>query len=64
MKHVGWILLGLSLLMFLLGSYSMFAGPGNYLFKIGPEAWWRGAMAAVVYAIALKILHGDVKVTE
>jgi hypothetical protein len=64
MRHVGWILLGLSLILFLLGSYSMFAGPGGYILRISPESWWRAAMAAVVYAIALKVLHGDVKVTE
>ena len=61
MKQVGWVLLCVSLILFLLGSYSLFAGVGNFAFNIAPESWWRGAMAAAVYAIAFKILHTDGK---
>jgi len=59
MKMIPWILLGVSVILFLLGGYSLLASRGSFAFGINPEAWWRAAMAAAVYCIAFKLLHQD-----
>ena len=58
MKNVCWALFGLSVLLFLLGVVSKFVGGdgGDFPLRFAPVAWWRAAMAALLYAIGLKIL--------
>jgi len=58
MKNVCWGLFALSVLAFLLGVISKIAGPGAWILAFEPVAWWRAAMALVVYAIALRTLGG------
>jgi hypothetical protein len=57
MRIVCWILLALSALLFLLGVYSKFVGPGNFVMGFVPVAWWRAAMALAIYSIAFKMVH-------
>lgn len=56
MKNVCWALFGLSVLLFLVGTYSKFAGPGSFVMDFPPVAWWRAAMAAVIYSMALSMI--------
>jgi len=55
-KIACWALFGLSVLALLIGVYSKFAGPTHMVLGWVPSAWWRAAMALVIYAIALKML--------
>ena len=57
MKNACWSLFGLSVVVFLIGSISKLTG--NDILDIWPVAWWRAAMALVIYAMALKIIAGD-----
>jgi hypothetical protein len=59
MRMVCWILLGLSMLLFLIGVYSKFAGVEGYVMGFVPVAWWRAAMALAIYSIAFKMVHGN-----
>jgi len=61
MKMVCWILLGASVILFLLGVYSKFVGPQSFAFGFPPVAWWRAAMALAIYCIAFKMLHENGK---
>ncbi len=56
MKMACWILFGLSALLLAFGVYSKFAGQENFLLEINPGAWWKAAMAMVIYAIALRLI--------
>ena len=62
MKNVCWGLFGLSVLAFLLGMISKIAGPGAWMLGYEPVAWWRAAMALLMYAIGLQIVAGDERV--
>ena len=55
MKNAYWILFVVSVLLFVLGVLARFPGPWNP-FGQSPGTYWRGAMAMVIYAIALKVL--------
>lgn len=61
MRIVCWVLLGLSVLLFLIGVYSKFAGLGNFVMGFLPVAWWRAAMAMAIYSIAFKMVHENGK---
>jgi len=61
MRMVCWVLLGLSVILFLLGVYSKLVGPGSQAFGFLPIAWWRAAMALAIYSIAFKMLHENGK---
>lgn len=54
MKNVCWALFGLSALLMLVGSYSKLSGQD--VMDFDPIVWWRGAMAAVIYSIALALI--------
>ncbi len=56
MKNVCWALFGFSVLLFLIGVYSKFAGPGSWVMDFAPVGWWRASMAAVMYSIALSLI--------
>ena len=58
MKATCWTLFSLSVLLFVLGVVSRYAGPWDSL-GYGPVTYWRGAMGLVIYAIALKILGAN-----
>ncbi len=58
MKTASWILLVLGAIA-LLGSVGGKLLPSQHLFGHLPSAWWRLAMALVVFAMALKIVGGD-----
>ncbi len=58
MKATCWILFSLSVLLFVLGFVSRYAGPWDSLGQV-PGTYWRGAMGLVIYAIALKILGAN-----
>ena len=62
MRNVCWALFGFSVLLFLCGVYSKISGPEGHLFSFQPVAWWRAAMAAVIYVIALRLLDAEVSV--
>jgi hypothetical protein len=56
MKNVCWALFGFSVLLFLIGTYSKFAGEDSFVMNFPPVAWWRASMAAVMYSIALSLI--------
>jgi hypothetical protein len=59
MKMACWILFGFSVLLLACGVYSVFAGQEYFLLGLRPAAWWRAAMAMVIYAIALRLIGGE-----
>ena len=60
MKNACWALFGISVLFFLCGVYTKIAGgPGDFPLRFEAVAWWRAAMAALLYAIGLKIIGDD-----
>ena len=61
MRMVCWGLLGISVIFFLIGIYSKFVGPQGSPFGFAAIAWWRGSLSFAVYAIALKMVHGNGK---
>ena len=63
MKMACWILFGLSVLLLALGVYSVFAGQEHFLFGLRPAAWWRAAMAMVIYAIAFRLIGSEERVS-
>jgi hypothetical protein len=63
MKMVPWVLLGISVVLFIICVYSKFAGPEGWVLGYAPKGWWRAAMAGAVYAIAFKLLHENGKLS-
>ena len=60
MKNACWALFGFSVVLFLVGVYAKAAGgQGNFPLDFQPVAWWRAAMALLLYAIGLKIIGGE-----
>ncbi len=60
MKNACWALFGLSVVLFLVGVYARAAGePGTFPLDFQPVAWWRAAMALLLYAIGLKVIGGE-----
>ena len=57
MKNLGYVLLTLSLLLFVVGALSrVLAWPiGN----LAPGTFWKGAMGLAIYAIAGKLVCGE-----
>ena len=58
MKNACWALFGLSAIVFLIGVYAKATG-GSVPLDLPPVAWWRAAMALLLYAIGLKIIGGE-----
>jgi hypothetical protein len=54
MKGLSWILLALSVVLFLIGGLSKAM---DATWWVAPVAWWRASMASVIYAIALALIH-------
>ena len=56
MKHVPWIFLLVSVLLFFAGAYSKLAGRESWLLGYTASTWWRVSMSFAVWAIAAKIV--------
>ena len=54
MRGLCWILLALSVVLFLIGGLSK---AFDTVWWVIPVAWWRASIAAVIYAIALTLIH-------
>ncbi len=54
MRGLCWILLALSVVLFLIGGLSKAM---DAVWWVYPVAWWRASMAAVIYAIALTLIQ-------
>ena len=54
MRGLSWILLALSVVLFLIGGLSKSV---DVIWWVLPVAWWRASMAAAIYAIALTLIH-------
>jgi hypothetical protein len=59
MKMMSWILLGLSVLVFLCGVYSKMFGMEGWLLGFQPGAWWRASISFVMYALAFSVISRD-----
>ncbi len=55
MKHVSWIILLLSAIVFLVAVYSKFAGHDGWMLGFAPQSWWRLSLWLAVFAIASKM---------
>ena len=53
MTYVCWALIGLAALASLVGSY--FSQVGG-MFLLTPDGYWRGVMALLAFAIALRVM--------
>jgi succinate dehydrogenase hydrophobic anchor subunit len=55
MKHVSWIIMLLSAIVFLVAVYSKFAGHDSWILGFAPQSWWRLSLWLAVFAIAHKM---------
>jgi hypothetical protein len=53
MKNVCWTLIGLAALAFVVGTILSFSGQ---TFLNAPQAYWRGAVGFLLFAIALRMM--------
>ena len=63
MKRACWTLFAVSVVLFLAAVYSKLLGPDHFVFGYPAISWWRSSIALVIYAMALKILGQEGRVS-
>jgi succinate dehydrogenase hydrophobic anchor subunit len=56
MKHVSLVILLLSAILFLVATYSKFAGHDGWILGFAPQSWWRVSLWLAVFAIGAKMV--------
>jgi hypothetical protein len=54
MKYACWTLIGLAVVSFAVGSYLTLM---NSLYLMRPGGYWRGAMAFLLFAVAIRLME-------